>query len=234
MLQEGTMPSLIEPGRELLELKKQCQQVFLGSPLVVDLVLTAWLAGGHVLLEDRPGVGKTTLAKTLSSLLAGTMQRVQGSPDLTPSDVIGMSLYDQTKAQFVFQPGPIFSNILLFDELNRCPPRCLSSLLEAMAEGQVSVDGTSHQLHQHFFCLATQNPFDAAGTYTLPQSQLDRFMLRVSLGYPDPERERQLLQQGGVHEQLAEIEALLSPGQQENLRQQCRDVHVDETIQDYF
>ena len=162
------------------------------------------------------------------------MQRVQGSPDLTPSDILGISIYHQADARFIFQPGPIFSDILLFDELNRCPPRCLSALLEAMAEGQVSVDGISQQLKPHFFCLATQNPFDAVGTYTLPQSQLDRFMLRLSLGYPERERERQLLQQNGVAKEMQNIQALLSAQQQDELRQRCCNIHIDSSIQDYM
>ncbi len=181
-------------GQALAEIER----VVLGKSHEVRLALACLLAGGHLLIEDIPGVGKTTLAHTLATVLGLEFQRVQGTADLLPADIVGMSVFDRTDNRFRFHPGPVFSQLLLFDELNRAPPKTQSALLEAMAEGQVSIDGQRHELPTPFFVVATQNPLDQAGTYPLPESQLDRFMFCLSLGYPDADVERALLTAGST------------------------------------
>jgi MoxR-like ATPase len=171
----------------------QVNGVLLGKPRQVKLAFACLVAGGHLLLEDVPGVGKTTLAHALAATFALDFQRIQFTSDLLPSDIIGVSVYERETGEFRFHPGPIFTSLLLADEINRATPKSQSALLEAMAEGQVTVDGTTHELPRPFFVVATQNPLDLAGTFPLPDSQLDRFMLRLSLDYPDPAAERALL-----------------------------------------
>ena len=186
----------------LNEALAEIDRVVLGKPHEVRLALACLLAGGHLLIEDSPGVGKTTLAHTLATVLGLEFQRVQGTADLLPADIVGMSVFDRNDNRFRFHPGPVFSQLLLFDELNRAPPKTQSALLEAMAEGQVSIDGQRHELPTPFFVVATQNPIDQAGTYPLPESQLDRFMFCLSLGYPDAEVERALLGGGSTSSQV--------------------------------
>ncbi|WP_049620853.1 AAA family ATPase [Frateuria defendens] len=171
----------------------QVNRVLLGKPRQVKLAFACLIAGGHLLLEDVPGVGKTTLAHALAASFALDFQRVQFTSDLMPADIIGVSVYERETGQFRFHPGPVFTSLLLADEINRATPKTQSALLEAMAEGQVTVDGQTHRLPQPFFVVATQNPLDLNGTFPLPDSQLDRFMLRLSLDYPDPAAERALL-----------------------------------------
>jgi MoxR-like ATPase len=171
----------------------QVNKVLLGKARQVKLAFTCLIAGGHLLLEDVPGVGKTTLAHALAASFALDFQRVQFTSDLLPSDIIGVSMYERETGQFRFHPGPVFAGLLLADEINRATPKTQSALLEAMAEQQVTVDGQTHALPEPFFVVATQNPLDLAGTFPLPDSQLDRFMLRVSLDYPDASAERELL-----------------------------------------
>lgn len=171
----------------------QVNALVLGKPQEVRLALVALLSGGHLLIEDLPGLGKTTLAHALAATLGLGFQRVQFTSDLLPSDIVGVSVFDAQSRRFEFHPGPVFAHVLLADEINRAPPRTQSALLEAMAEQQVSVDGTTHPLPEPFFVIATQNPVDLAGTYPLPDSQLDRFLLRLNLGYPNEEAERALL-----------------------------------------
>ena len=171
----------------------QVDTVLLGKPREVRLAFVCLLAGGHLLIEDLPGVGKTTLAHALAVTLGLGFQRIQFTSDLLPSDIIGVSIYERESGQFTFHPGPLFTALLLADEINRATPKTQSALLEAMAEGQVTVDGHTHALPSPFFVVATQNPVDFAGTYPLPDSQLDRFMLRLSLGYPDRIAEREML-----------------------------------------
>ena len=173
--------------------RAQVNGVLLGKPREVDLAFVCLLAGGHLLIEDLPGVGKTTLAHALALTLGLEFQRVQFTSDLLPSDIIGVSIYERESAAFRFQSGPVFTQLLLADEINRATPKTQSALLEAMAEGQVTIDGHSRPLPQPFFVVATQNPVDFAGTYPLPDSQLDRFMMRMSLGYPDAASERAML-----------------------------------------
>lgn len=179
--------------RQLHAAIAQVNKVLLGKARQVKLAFTCLIAGGHLLLEDVPGVGKTTLAHALAASFALDFQRVQFTSDLLPSDIIGVSMYERETGQFRFHPGPVFAGLLLADEINRATPKTQSALLEAMAERQVTVDGQTHALPEPFFVVATQNPLDLAGTFPLPDSQLDRFMLRVSLDYPDASAERELL-----------------------------------------
>ena len=172
---------------------EQVNRLVLGKPREVRLAFTTLLAGGHLLIEDLPGLGKTTLARAMAASLGLDFQRMQFTSDLLPSDIIGVSIFDQTAREFRFHPGPVFTQLLLADEINRAPPRTQSALLEAMAEHQVTVDGTCHTLPQPFFVVATQNPVDLAGTFPLPDSQMDRFLLRIKLGYPDAAAEREML-----------------------------------------
>ena len=172
---------------------EQVNQLVLGKPREVRLAFTTLLAGGHLLIEDLPGLGKTTLARAMAATLGLDFQRMQFTSDLLPSDIIGVSIFDQTAREFRFHPGPVFTQLLLADEINRAPPRTQSALLEAMAEHQVTVDGICHTLPQPFFVVATQNPVDLAGTFPLPDSQMDRFLLRLKLGYPDAAAEREML-----------------------------------------
>ena len=175
------------------DLEANLGQVVLGKPEVIRMCLVALLAKEHVLLEDVPGVGKTLVAKALAKSVSGDFCRIQFTPDLLPSDIIGSSVYDSSTGEFTFNHGPIFANIVLADEINRTPPRTQSALLEAMSDDQVSVDGHTHRLPRPFMVIATQNPFEFEGTYSLPESQLDRFLLRISMGYPSREEERQVL-----------------------------------------
>jgi len=169
------------------------EQVIVGKTAAIDLLLIALLCGGHVLIEDVPGVGKTMLARTLALSLGLRFQRVQCTPDLLPNDLTGVSVYRPQNGQFVFQPGPLFSHIVLVDEINRATPRTQSALLEAMGEAQVSIDGVTHRLPEPFLVIATQNPIEFEGTFPLPEAQLDRFLLQIRLGYPSPEEELHML-----------------------------------------
>jgi MoxR-like ATPase len=190
----------------------EIERVVLGKPQEVRLALACLLAGGHLLIEDIPGVGKTTLAHALAQTLGLDFQRVQGTSDLLPADIIGVSVFDRGDGGFRFHPGPVFSQLLLVDELNRAPPKSQSALLEAMAEGQVSVDGVRRELPVPFFVIATQNPLDLVGTYPLPESQLDRFMFCLSLGYPDAAAEQRLLSGGFDAAHLPSARAILDAG----------------------
>jgi len=177
----------------LVDALDQVNRLVLGKPREVRLAFTTLLAGGHLLIEDLPGLGKTTLARAMAASLGLDFQRMQFTSDLLPSDIIGVSIFDQTAREFRFHAGPVFTQLLLADEINRAPPRTQSALLEAMAEHQVTVDGVCHTLPQPFFVVATQNPVDLAGTFPLPDSQMDRFLLRIKLGYPDADAEREML-----------------------------------------
>ena len=178
---------------KITALKDNMERVIIGKSDTITLILTALLAKGHVLLEDTPGTGKTMLAKALAASIDGSYRRVQFTPDLLPSDVTGLNIFNQKKQEFEFMPGPIFANILLADEINRATPRTQSCLLEAMAEGQVTTDGTTRKLQEPFFLIATENPIETTGTFPLPEAQLDRFALRLSLGLPSQEEELAIL-----------------------------------------
>ena len=204
-----------------------------GKQEIVELALAALAASGHLLLEDVPGVGKTTLAQALARSLDLSFARVQFTSDLLPGDITGVSIYDQNRGSFAFKPGPLFANLVLADEINRTTPRTQSCLLEAMAEGQVSVDGTARPLPGPFMVLATQNPHEHAGTYPLPESQLDRFLLRLSIGYPGPEVERDLLLGGGTHEALTHLRPVASASEVRRMQAAVPGVRVAPEIADY-
>jgi len=209
-------------------------RVFVGKPDLIDHLLVALIAGGHVLIEDVPGVGKTTIAKALARSLDATFRRIQFTPDLLPSDVTGVSVYEQDKAQFVFKHGPIFGNVVLADEINRTNPRTQSALLEAMNDLQVSVDGVGHPLPSPFIVLATQNPYEFEGTYALPESQLDRFLMRLKIGYPTREEERQVLASRAVEDPLDTLGPAATGDEVRALQAQARHVKVEEAIVDYI
>ena len=204
-----------------------------GKEDVIELALAALAAGGHLLLEDVPGVGKTTLAQALARSLDLGFARVQFTSDLLPGDITGVSVFNQTRGEFVFKPGPLFANLVLADEINRTTPRTQSCLLEAMAEGQVSVDGTARLLPGPFMVLATQNPHEHAGTYPLPESQLDRFLLRLSIGYPAPDVERELLLGGGTSTELHLLKPTATAAQVRRLQAAVPGVRVAREIADY-
>ncbi|MFC5437614.1 AAA family ATPase [Rhodanobacter umsongensis] len=212
----------------------QVNRVLLGKPRQVKLAFTCLIAGGHLLLEDVPGVGKTTLAHALASTFALEFQRVQFTSDLLPSDIIGVSVYERETGQFRFHPGPIFTGLLLADEINRASPKTQSALLEAMAEDQVTVDGQTHALVQPFFVVATQNPLDLNGTFPLPDSQLDRFMLRLSLDYPDADAERALLTGSDRRDLLAQLTPQLDGVSLTALNRQAQTVTASPALLDYL
>jgi MoxR-like ATPase len=210
------------------------RRVVLGKPEVVRMCLVALLSGDHILLEDVPGVGKTLVGKALAKSLASDFCRLQFTPDLLPSDIVGSSLFNSKTSEFEYQRGPIFANVVLADEINRAPPRTQSALLEAMSDRQVSVDGVTYPLPQPFIVIATQNPFEFEGTYALPESQLDRFLLRISMGYPDRDAERQVLSTHREGEPVNRLQAVLSGAQVLALQQEVRRVTVEESLADYL
>jgi MoxR-like ATPase len=212
----------------------QVNQVLLGKPRQVKLAFACLIAGGHLLLEDVPGVGKTTLAHALAATFALEFQRVQFTSDLLPSDIIGVSVYERETGQFRFHPGPIFTGLLLADEINRASPKTQSALLEAMAENQVTVDGQTHALAKPFFVVATQNPLDLNGTFPLPDSQLDRFMLRLSLDYPDAAAERALLTGSDRRDLLAQLRPQLDGAALTALHQQAQAITASSALLDYL
>ncbi|SDQ21556.1 AAA family ATPase [Pseudoxanthomonas sp. CF125] len=213
--------------------QQQVNSLVLGKSQEVRLAFVALLSGGHILIEDLPGLGKTTLAHALAATLGLGFQRVQFTSDLLPADVLGVSVYDAQSRQFQFHPGPVFTHVLLADEINRAPPRTQSALLEAMAEHQVTLDGMTRPLPDPFFVIATQNPVDLSGTYPLPDSQLDRFLLRLTLGYPNAESERALLAGDDRRELIARTEPLLSSDDVLALRAAVNQVHASAALVDY-
>jgi MoxR-like ATPase len=208
-------------------------RIILGKPQQLRLCLTCLLARGHLLIEDVPGVGKTTLAHALGQVLGLSWQRVQFTSDLLPADIIGVSVFDRATQQFEFRRGPIFTQLLLADEVNRASPRTQSALLEAMEERQVSVDGVTHPLPEPFFVVATQNPHEQLGTFDLPESQLDRFLMRVVLGYPDAAHERELLVDGARRARLGSLQSSLSAAELLALQRQVLEVHMAAPLLDY-
>jgi len=213
--------------------RAQVDSVLLGKPDTVRMALACLLAGGHLLIEDVPGVGKTTLAHALAASLGLQYQRIQFTSDLLPSDILGVSVYQREQGEFRFHPGPIFSQLILADEINRATPKTQSALLEAMAEQQVTIDGQTRPLPQPFFVVATQNPVDLVGTFPLPDSQLDRFLMRLSIGYPAAEAERDMLSGEDRRDMLAQLKPILEPGDLLSLRTQVRQIKASDALIDY-
>lgn len=205
-----------------------------GKTEAIRLVLVALLAGGHALLEDVPGVGKTLLAKSLARSIDGKFQRIQCTPDLLPSDITGTNIWNQSKAEFEFLPGPVFANVVLADEINRATPRTQSALLEVMEERQVTVDGVSRQVPHPFFVIATQNPIEYQGTFPLPEAQMDRFTISLSLGYPSEAEELQMLQRikGGIN--VEELQPCISLEEVLELRRLCNNIKLETSLQQYI
>lgn len=236
--------TLVEPiarQQELLEAYQAActwaNEIILGKPTQVNLAFACFLAGGHLLLDDLPGVGKTTLARTLAHALSLDFKRIQFTADLLPTDIVGVSIYESESKRFQFHKGPVFTHLLLADEINRASPRTQSALLEAMEENQVSIDNETYALPDPFFVVATQNPVDMAGTFPLPDSQLDRFLFRVAMGYPNADSEVKLLMQNGVHENQHPKPPIpaqgFGPSEMSQLRTQVGSVHVEERLARY-
>src|SRR5256714_5260775 len=224
----------VNAAEKIALLQTEVERVIRGKPDSLRLAIVTLLAGGHLLVEDVPGVGKTTLAHALARALDCSFQRIQFTSDLLPSDVIGLSVYDQNSSRFEWRPGPIFANVILADEINRTTPKTQSALLEAMAEHHVTVEGVTHALSQPFMVMATQNPIEHHGTYPLPESQLDRFMLRLRIGYPGAADEKQMLRDREHAEPLDNVNAVMSGEEVLELQQAVGDVAVDDAIGGYF
>ena len=216
------------------KLQENVQRVFVGKEEAIKLALVAILCEGHVLIEDVPGIGKTTLAKALSTSLGCTFRRIQFTPDLLPTDVTGLNWFNQKEQAFQFRPGPIMSQVVLADEINRATPRTQSALLEAMQERQLTVDGVTRQLERPFLVLATQNPIELEGTFPLPEAQIDRFMLRIVLGYPNEDEENQILERFRHGDPLAELHAVTSPEELLELQKLRSEIRVEESVRGYI
>src|SRR6202008_304227 len=219
---------------QIERLQAAVETVIKGKPEAIRLAIVTLIAGGHLLVEDVPGVGKTTLAHALARALDCAFQRIQFTSDLLPSDVIGLSVYNQVESLFEWKPGPIFANVILADEINRTTPKTQSALLEAMAEGHVTVEGVTHALPNPFMVLATQNPIEHHGTYPLPESQLDRFMMRLRMGYPDSEDEKTILRQQPLNSPVDDLVPVMHSDSVLGLQREVRDVAVDESLIDYL
>lgn len=219
---------------KLQDIAKQLRHVIHGKQQVVDYLLTALCSNGHVLVEDVPGVGKTTLAKALAQTIHGDFHRIQFTPDLLPTDIVGGQIYSPGSGHFTFRPGPIFCNILLGDEINRASPRTQSALLEAMNERQVTTEGHTHQLDQPFMVIATQNPIEYHGTYPLPEAQLDRFAMQLEMGYPNEQQEIDIIQQQRQYHPLADVKPVASLEDIIEFQTQVRNIDVEQSIVSYM
>jgi MoxR-like ATPase len=234
---DGHVPVRGRPGSPTMlfeRLRANIAAVLLGKPEVIQMALVTLLAEGHLLIEDVPGIGKTLLAKALARSLDCTCHRIQFTPDLLPSDLIGTSVFHQPSGEFVFKPGPLFAHVVLADEINRATPRTQSALLEAMSDRQVSVDGQTYPLGSPFLVLATQNPYEFEGTYPLPESQLDRFLMRLRIGYPDRVAEREMLRCHRTGEPIGQLQPALGGDDVVVLQQAVRQVRVDDSLADYI
>ena len=221
-------------NQSIERLRDNIRTVFLGHPRAVDLLLTGLIARGHVLIEDVPGVGKTVLARSLAKSIRCNFSRIQLTPDLLPGDVLGVSVFDVKTGQFEFKPGPVFANIILADEINRTTPRTQSALLEAMAEEQVSVENRTFPLQRPFMVVATQNPFEFEGTYHLPENQLDRFLLRISVGYPERANEHRILTTQPGRNVLDKLEPVMAAADVIELQDRSPNIKLDPAIVDYI
>ncbi len=226
----GGSPAQAQIDRAL----QQIESIIVGKPRQVRLALCCLLAGGHLLIEDLPGVGKTTLAHAMAGVFGLDFSRIQFTSDLLPADILGVSIFDPATQRFSFHPGPIFAHCVLADEMNRATPKTQSALLEAMEEQQVTVDGTTYPLKQPFFVIGTQNPLDQSGTFPLPESQLDRFMMRLSLGYPDPEAERRLLKGDSGARRLDGLKPVMDIPDLLDLQRQAEGIHASDALLDYL
>ena len=220
-----------EYGRKLLE---NIGKVIVGKEETLQLLLAALLSGGHVLLEDMPGTGKTKLAKSLAASMEGVFSRIQFTPDLLPSDVTGMNIYNRKSGEFVLHKGPVFANVLLADEINRATPRTQAGLLECMEEHQVTIDGQRLMLESPFMVIATQNPVESAGTFPLPEAQMDRFMMRLSMGLPDQEEEVLILERFGGEDPYEKLESVITREQILQMREAAKEVYVHPVLQTYI
>ncbi len=230
----ATEPKIRNATTEILQrAADNISRIILGKDEQIRLALTCLVARGHLLIEDLPGVGKTTLAHAIAQVMGLDFQRIQFTSDLLPADVLGVAVYDRERAVFEFHQGPIFSNFILADEINRATPKTQSALLEAMEESQVTVDGVTRDLPQPFFVIATQNPMHQVGTYALPESQLDRFLMRLHLGFPDRQAERELLQGEERRDMIEHIMPVLDGGQLISIQKQAAGIHVADALLDY-
>lgn len=225
---------IAQVGQAVAAIRQNIAQVIVGKEDAIELLLAALFCEGHVLIEDVPGTGKTKLAKSLARSLGCTFQRIQFTPDLLPSDITGVSIYNQRTLEFEYRPGPLMAQIVLADEINRAGPRTQSALLEAMEERQVTVDGTTRPLPRPFLVLATQNPVELEGTFPLPEAQVDRFLMRISLGYPEREEERQILRRFRVEDPLESLAAVATASDVAISRDICRQVYVHPALEDYL
>lgn len=231
---EEKHPDAPSPARLIQAIKQNISRVIIGRETTIDLLLTALLSQGHVLLEDVPGTGKTMLAKALAKSLALSFTRIQFTPDLLPSDVTGLNYFNQKEGEFILRKGPVFTQVLLADEINRATPRTQSSLLEAMEEGQVTIDGETCPLKRPFFVIATQNPVETAGTYPLPEAQLDRFLMQISMGYPDKEEELAILDRFAADNPLEQVRPVCTLDHINALTRAAAQVYVHPLLKGYL
>jgi MoxR-like ATPase len=213
---------------------QEIETVIVGKRQAVELVVIGLLSSGHVLIEDIPGVGKTMLAKSLAGALGAAYRRIQFTPDLLPADITGTSIFNQKTSEFVFREGPVFGNVLLADEINRATPKTQSSLLECMEEFQVTVDGVTHQLERPFFVMATENPIEYRGTYPLPEAQLDRFLLRIEIGYPTSPQEVEILNRQIKRHPIYAVKPVVTKDEVLRMQEQIKDLHIDPSLKDYM
>ena len=227
-------PSVISVADQVRQIADEIETVIIGKRSVVEMALTAFLSNGHVLLEDVPGTGKTTLAKSLARALGCVFKRVQFTPDLLPADITGSAIFNQRNGEFEFREGPVFGNIILADEINRATPKTQSSLLECMEEHQVTNDGITYELPRPFFVIATENNIDSHGTHPLPEAQLDRFLMRLSMGYPQRDEEAQILERQTKASPLTTISAMVSRDDLLALQAAVREVYIDRSLREYI